>query len=377
MKRGLLLIVCYIIAYINIYAKTFVINNIEYIENDLTGSVQTIVDKNGKACAVLKIRIPEMARFSGDIYGDIHKNGNEYILYISSDSKQLKIYPNNGNTLDVDLTAYPCYPYSPKLSYGVQIVTVSDDVSGSNLDYLSNDELLKLANQDNAEACFQIGCAYYLGNRGYEVDHRKGKEWVMRAANLGDIMAQCELGKIYLNGDEFTSKDYDKAYYWIEKSARNNNGNAQFLMASQYWRDINNMTDKDMELAKYWLNKSASNGYMLAKTSLSFLYIKEENYNEAIVYAKESALDGNPMGQYLLGSLYSFEDTEFYDLKKSGFWMELAAEGGFAQAQNELGELYESSADGKNSINEAVFWYKEAAKNGDKDAKSALKRIEK
>lgn len=377
MKRGFILFYWIILTCINIYAKILVVNNIELIDNDLTGSINTVLDKNGKACAVLKISMPEMARFSGDIYGDIHKSGNEYTLYISIDSKNLKIYPNNGNTLDIDLSAYPCYPYAPKSSYVIQVVTVSDDNSGPNLDYLSNDELQILADQGNAEACFQIGCAYYLGNRGYDVNHKKGKEWVERAAKLGNIMAQCELGKIFLNGDEFTSKDLDKAYHWIEKSALKDNGNAQFLMASKYWCDINNMSNEDIKLAKYWLNKSSANGSKLANTNLALLCIKEENYDEALAYAKESALEGNSWGQYLLGLLYSFEDSDSYDLKKSEFWLELAAESGLVQAQNELGKFYESLEDGKNHTDEAVFWYKEATKNGDEDARAALKRIKK
>lgn len=365
-----------ILCYLNLSAKTFVVNNVEYLKNDLTGSINTVVDKNGKACAVLKISIPEMARFSGDLYGDINKIGNEYILYVSTDATDLKIYPNNGNTLDIDLTAYPCYPYSPKLSYGVQIVAVSDDVSGSNMDYLSNDELLKLANHDNAEACYQIGSAYYSGNRGYEVNHKKGTEWIMRAAKLGDITAQCELGKIFLNGDEITSKDFDKAYFWIEKAAKNGNGNAQCMMGVKYLNDLESITDRNIELSKYWLTQSINNNYPLAYMYLALVCIEEEKYDEAMEYAEKLAYEGNSLGQFLLGSWYGMEDMHFYNLDKSGFWLELAAEAGLPQAQYALGKYYEDLNSNDNK-KEALFWYKEAAKNADEDAKSALKRIEK
>lgn len=366
-----------ILCCLNLRAKTFVVNNVEYLKNDLTGSIKTVVDKNGKACAVLKISIPEIARFSGDIYGDISKSGNEYILYVSTDAKGLKIYPNNGNTLDINLTAYPCYPYSPKMSYGVQIVVVSDDVSGSNMDYLSNDELLKLATQDNAEACYKIGSAYYLGNRGYEVNHKKGKEWILRAAKLGDIMAQCDLGKLFLNGDEFTSKDIDKAYYWIEKAAKNGNGNAQCLMAMKYCNDLTNISDRDIELSKYWLNQSINNNYSLAYMYLSLICLTEEKYDEALEYAEKLAYEGNSMGQFLLGSWYGIEEMTFYNLDKSVFWLELAAEAGLPQAQYALGEYYENLNSNDNKKEEALFWYKEAAKNGNDDARATLKRMQK
>lgn len=366
-----------ILCYLNLSAKTFVVNNVEYLKNDLTGSIKTIVDKNGKACAVLKISIPEVARFSGDLYGDINKSGNEYILYVSTDAENLKIYPNNSNTLDVDLTAYPCYPYSSKLSYGVQIVAVSDNISGSNMDYLSNDELLKLATNDNAEACYQIGNAYYLGNRGYEVNHKKGKEWIMRAANLGDIMAQCELGKIFLNGDEITSKDFDKAYYWIEKAAKNGNGNAQCLMAIKYCNNLDSISDRNIALSKYWLTQSINNNYPLAYMYLSLVCFKEEKYDEALEYAEKLAYEGDSIGQFLLGSWYGIEDMSFYNLDKSAFWLELAAEAGLPQAQYALGKYYEDLNSNDNKKEDALFWYKEAAKNGDEEAEATLKRMEK
>lgn len=353
------------------FAKNFVVTNVECLERDLTGSLNIVPDESGIACAVLKITIPGMARFGGDIYGEPTKKGNEYTIYISTKANELKIYPDNAYTLNIDLSAYPCYPYSPKVCYGMQVVTLSDEVSGANLDYLSNEDLQTKAANDNAEACFILGCSYYIGLRGFDVDHKKGHEWLYRAAKQGHAAAQCELGKLYLNGDEHVTKNTDIAYQWIKQAADNNNGNAQYLMALKYCYDITNMSDIDIENAKFWLNKSISNKFTFAYLSLSLVNIKQENYDDAIKYAELLAYEGIPAGQFLLGSLYGLEAEKFYDPEKSEFWLELAAEGGLPQAQFALGQYYENLNGDKNK-SEAKFWYNEAAKNGNSDAKMAL-----
>ncbi|RGB42657.1 hypothetical protein C1646_648867 [Rhizophagus diaphanus] len=70
-----------------------------------------------------------------------------------------------------------------------------------------------------------LGYCYVYGI-GTKVDKEKAFELYQKSANLGNKVAQYNLGTMYENGDGIT-KDIDKAIYWYEKSAKQGNQNAQ------------------------------------------------------------------------------------------------------------------------------------------------------
>lgn len=356
-------------------ARTFVVNNVEANETDLTGSIRQIADKNGTPCAVLRVHIPVPAKFKGEIYGDIEKSGNEYTLYISTDSKNLQIYPEKSQTLNVDLQAYPCYPYRSKMSYVMEIVP--DDVKSAeeNLDYLTNEELMKKAEAGDVLACYSLGSAYCVGQRGLDVDYENGFKWLMKAAAKGHAASQCEVGKFYFQGAGGVGKNDAEAFKWFRRAADGGNGNAQFMMATKYCADMNAMTADDMKNAKYWLNKAVENDYPLAHLQLSLIHFKEGNIDKAVKSAEKVAMQGHAYGQCLLGLWYCNGDLDIYDLEKGLFWIELSAEGGFPTAQYFLGDAYENGDGRPKDIKKAEFWYRRAADGGDQQASEALKRL--
>lgn len=359
-----------------IFADTYIVNNVEKLGGDLTGRVNNVIDSHGKTCAVLKISIPVSARFTGDVYGDIIRVGNEYTLYVSVDSKKLTMYPDNAYPIEFEFSDYPCYPYKSKQSYRVEIILLNNDKSQENFDSLSLMELLRLAESGNADACYALAGVYTLGNRNQKIDYKKGLEWMLRAANLNHVDAQCEVGKFYLNGT-YVSQNLDEAYKWFKKAAENNNGNAQYLMALRYCSNINEMTEQDTQNTMYWLSKAIDNSFTLAYGHLSLISYKENREDEAIEYAKKLAYEGNSWGQLLLGMWYGIEDSEYFDLEKSAFWLELAAEADVPQAQLELARYYENnfSSKDKGKLTEAKFWYGKAADHGEQEAISAIKRL--
>ncbi|SQA98058.1 Sel1 repeat [Cedecea neteri] len=50
---------------------------------------------------------------------------------------------------------------------------------------------------------------------------------------LGNTDAQVDLGDMYYSGEE-TSQSYEKANYWYEKAAKNNNDKAQMYLGYAY-----------------------------------------------------------------------------------------------------------------------------------------------
>lgn len=355
---------------INLSAQNFVVNSVKLLDEDLTGRIDQKLDNKGIPCAVLKIHMPIDAKFEGDIYGENIKTGNEYTIYISTKAKELVIYPEKGNTLKINLSYYPCYPYIPKMCYSMDIVPIDDDAKSQlNLDYLSLEQLRQYAEDGNISACFYLANAYCLGTKGASIDYEEGYKWMKKAAENNHADAQCELAKFYFNGMGSVKKNKEEAYKWFEKAANGGNGNAQFMMAIQC------MSYDDIQKAKYWLNKAIENNYPLAYAYLAQISAKEGDYDTAIDYAKKLAVLGDSWGQLMLGILYDEEGTKFYDQQKSKFWIELAAEGGNPVAQYMLGEIYENAHDDVDNMDKAIYWYRKGAENGDKDAAMALKRL--
>lgn len=370
MKR-ILIYVLMLLACNIAFAKSYTVNQVYTLNNDLTARINPLNDKNGKPCVVFRISIPDNAKFKGDIYGDVKKNGNEYTVYISADAETLSIYPENGNTLELDLTYLPLYPFQPKSTYAIEIIEADDSREKVNLDYLSNEELIQLAKTGDPNACFELGMAYYLGNRNLKTDQKTGLEWLKKAAEQGLGDAELAVGLVYYNGDSQTPKNPDKAYYWLEKAANKNIGQAQFMMGTRYCKYFNPEAEEDIPKSIYWLKKAVENDFTIAAASLALVLVTQQNYEEGMKYATMAAESGNPQGQFLLASIYGNEEFEQYDLEKFEFWMLLAAEGGMPQAQQTIGLFYEE----QNNMDDAVYWYREAAKNGDQEAIDSLKRL--
>ncbi len=372
--------ICYLLLFLLVpnilFADTYIVNNVEPANRDLTGSVNCVRDGLGKPCAVLKISIPVSARFKGDIYGSVNRIGNEYTLHISTLSKNLTIYPDNGNPVEFEFSDFPCYPYEPRNSYRVDIILLNNDKNQENFDSYSFQDLIHLGESGNADACYAVACAYTLGSRNQKVDYAKGLEWMSRAAKLNHVEAQCDVGKYYFNGYG-VEKNLEEAYKWFKMAADNNNGNAQYMMALRYCSNINDMTEQDIKDAKYWLNRAISNKYILAYGHLSLISYKENHEEEAFEYAKILALEGNFWGQFILGTYYGIEESANYDLEESVFWLELAAEAGLPDAQVALAKYIESNfgRSDKEKTKESKFWYSKAAENGNQDARVALKRL--
>ena len=80
------------------------------------------------------------------------------------------------------------------------------------------EELIKQAEQGDAEAQFHLGLAYYQGN-GIEESHEKAFEWWMKAAEQEVPGAMRNLGIMYRDGDGVV-QDLFNAMYWFGKAYR-------------------------------------------------------------------------------------------------------------------------------------------------------------
>jgi TPR repeat protein len=73
-------------------------------------------------------------------------------------------------------------------------------------------DLLKLADQGDADAQWQMGVRYHNGE-GVPHDDAQATQWFLRAAEQGHVNAQATLGAYYWEG-RGVPRDLSKAYFW-------------------------------------------------------------------------------------------------------------------------------------------------------------------
>ena len=80
--------------------------------------------------------------------------------------------------------------------------------------------------QQVANGYTSLGNYYYFGEDGAKKDIKKGLEYITKGAQLGNSIAQEQLGTVYFNGDN-APVNYPLAYMWYTISANNGNQKAK------------------------------------------------------------------------------------------------------------------------------------------------------
>jgi TPR repeat protein len=128
-------------------------------------------------------------------------------------------------------------------------------------------EWMQLAQQNNAQAQYQLAKAYSSG-QGVEQDYKRAFAWFSRAAEQGHADAQNDLGSFYATGLLF-KKDYQHAVAWYAKAAQQNHALAQYNLGILY--GLGKGVDQDDFQAYKWLKLASINGYEKAQKPLDKL----------------------------------------------------------------------------------------------------------
>ena len=207
-----------------------------------------------------------------------------------------------------------------RLSLLILLVTFVATVMGQNR-YLDN---IKKAEAGDAEAQFETGKAYYLGE-GVEKNFAQAVVWYKKSASQGNWKAQNNLGLAYQYG-EGVEKDLDEAMKWLKKSAGQGNELAMCNLAYCYAAKDN------MKKAFDWMEKSAAKNFAPAYYQLGkWCYIPYQDYTDhakGFGYYKRGAELGNANAQYELAQKYkhgSYNATE-KDVKQAIYWLEKVVE---------------------------------------------------
>jgi TPR repeat protein len=219
---------------------------------------------------------------------------------------------------------------------------------------------------DNAEAHLMLGVAYY------KLDHYQAAIEAFKQAiriKPDDAPAQCNLGVMYDLG-RGVPQDYNEAFKWFTKAAKQGNVDAQFKLGGMYYEGRG--VPQDSKEAIKWFTKSAEQGDTAAQFSLGLMYNTgagvPRDYNEAVKWFTKSAEHGEAAAQYSLGLMYDTGAGVPRDYNEAVKWYTKAAEQGFDKAQNNLGLMYEYGEGVLQDYIEAYKWYNLAAAQGDENA---------
>lgn len=192
-------------------------------------------------------------------------------------------------------------------------------------------ELINKANQGDINSQILLGYIYQYGDDGdhsesvnkkyyIEKNLQLSEKWYLLAAEQNDENAQLNLARLYeYMADEIYDQYYEKALYWIEKSANLGNIDAQMLAADYY--ESGKGVEIDLEKAISWYEKAAGNGGAYAKYVLAFFYGTgqgvEFNSKKAVELYQAAYGAGVLYSSYELGRIYEIGDWVKQDINKA------------------------------------------------------------
>ncbi|MCL2006179.1 MAG: sel1 repeat family protein [Planctomycetaceae bacterium] len=257
---------------------------------------------------------------------------------------------------------------------------------GSDMRFEKIEQFRAAAEQGDAEAQFQLGCAYsrhYYYCKKTEssapIDKAEGAKWFRKAAEQGHVPAQMALGHCYSFGDG-VPKDEEEAVNWFREVAEQGHAEGMVALgvAYQYARGIT----ENVEEAVYWYRKAAELGHQCGMLALGGCYFNgegvPEDKTEAVKWFRLSAEQDNHFAQYELGKCYyngegvpqdKAEAIKWY--RKADTWIEAR----FALIRCYLeDELVFDEAERQERL-EGLRWIVQSAANYDSDSDWSMKMV--
>jgi TPR repeat protein len=218
-------------------------------------------------------------------------------------------------------------------------------------------EVLKIAaDLGDVVAQFDLGESYYYGD-GVELDLVKGLHYFKLAAEHGDVDAQFNLGIIYLEG-EVVAKNLSNALIFFQAAAAQGHSEAQYNLGLMYF--MGDGVPKDDHQAANYFRDSAYFGHADAQCQLGLMYEKglgiERDESKAFDWYFKAAIQDNAIAQFELGRMYSAGIAVTKDDDQAFTWFIAAAKQGLQSAQLALFSYYTSGPDKQKDLYLASYW---------------------
>lgn len=227
-----------------------------------------------------------------------------------------------------------------------------------NYSELPDDELVKLAENGDSNAQYQLGL--YLEELKYSNDQlrfsyieRNPFKWYLAAAENNQPEALTKVGKEYLSKfGYFKKQDFGQAVNNFQSAASSNSESALLLSILKFW-GIG--TEKNKEEALALFKQTGSNFYRFK----SMIYLEKE----LIDMVRELGKEDNPDALFALGDFYYFGKTNYYkqDYKKALRLYTQSAELNNCYAAYMLGMMYYNGTGTLKDLKKSYRWIAKSA----------------
>ncbi|GBC04676.1 hypothetical protein RclHR1_05800003 [Rhizophagus clarus] len=222
-----------------------------------------------------------------------------------------------------------------------------------------------LNNQNHSNSIVLLGDFNYLGIV-INADKKKAFEFYQIAANLGNIVAQYNLGCCYQYGNG-TDKNYNRSFELFERLTKIEYSKGINYLGYCYKHGIGTAIDeqKAFELCQ----KAANLGNTYSMNNLGDCYEKGIgtyiNLQNAFKLYQKSANLGNTSGMINLGDCYKYGIGTYIDKKKAFELYQKAADFGDTYGMSNLGDCYEKGIGTDIDAKKALKLYQKVADLGD------------
>ncbi len=246
--------------------------------------------------------------------------------------------------------AYETHYAKKKLNEGIKAMNSGDKRSALNAFKAAYDA-------GSAEAAYLVGIVYE------EKQIKKAIAWHQKALAEGVLLSKLNLARLYLR-----VKLPDKARGWYLSAAEENNALAQYQL---FKMDAKSKSLKRQMEALAWLERSAKNNYPQAQYIYGLQLLKQKNAQEAQLWLEKAYANGISETAGFLGKLY-FEEAAYekaYPL--------LAKAEARGEANYLLARMYEDGLGIKKNSLLAYRHYKKAHELAHNNYIADMKRLQK
>ncbi|MBZ0218379.1 MAG: peptidoglycan-binding protein [Fimbriimonadaceae bacterium] len=234
----------------------------------------------------------------------------------------------------------------------------------SHAGYRLQDLMVSAAEYGNLTAQRDLGLEYVASE---DIEHvRLGIGLIRRMADLGDRLAQRELGKLYKNG-KGVEKNRTIAFAWLLKAAEAGDGEAQLQIGKAYY--YGRGTQKNIEEAYKWFERASIANITKGHFYLGYLTGRGEGTpkddEKAVEHYHRAAELGDRDAMLNLGIRYQVGRGVSKDLSEAANWYRQAMDAGNLRAHSGVGYMYRHGRGGypKDPI-KAVEVFRSAADQG-------------
>lgn len=192
-------------------------------------------------------------------------------------------------------------------------------------------------------------------------------KWVFHGAKLGITDCLYRLGEMYLAGLEgVVNSDDELAIKYLLQATKQNSSTAAFRLAELY-----SSKNLSVEACQIYEKFRKNEDYDFEQ-NLALCYLNGIGKNKNIKLGEKILLENfartsNESTAYLLGQVYSDEESPIYDITKAIDWYVEAIERGELEALNELAEIYGKDIKQKD-LEKYFFYYYKSMETGNTDA---------